>query len=241
MGGARQARVGILVALLVAASLSTSACGQGVGPKVQSPQAAFDVAVSKADAAWHSGDAEAAFNLYTDALKIQGARDAGGLVAAQQDKAKRLVVSRRILAKAEPALGTLSSYVQVLQYSAAESTEAAAARNGLADCLKPYPKGMRAEVVALRRDIKANKSIAMPLTSALVVALADGWLTEVAQAPGSSGTHAAAAAKHLGDAAAAVSKAFDSKYADDALADLARADKALVAAAKELEAARTAE
>jgi hypothetical protein len=235
----RDARLALAVVLLLVAGVGTTACTKGDVPAPQSEQAAFDAAVSKANTAWQAGDAEAAFNLYTEALKAPGAKDSNGVVAGQQETAKRLMLSRRILANAEPSLEALSSYAQVLQYSSVESTEAAAARNGLADSLKAYPKEMRAEVAAMRKAIKGDRSVEMGLTASLVSGLADGWRAEVAQAPGAAGVHAAAAAKYMGAAAAAVEKAFDRKYAEDALRDLTAADKSLAAAVRELTAART--
>jgi hypothetical protein len=202
-------------------------------------QAAFDTAVSGANAAWTAGDAEAAFDLYTKALKVPGAKDANGVVAGQQEKAKRLMLSRQILARTSPSIETLGSFVQVLQYSSVDSTEAAAARNGLADCLKTYPGSMRTEVADMRKAIKGNQSFELGLTTSVVSSLAEGWQTKVAQAPGAAGVHAAAAAKDLGAAATAVKKAFDRKSAQDALRDLSAADTSLAAAARELAAVRT--
>jgi len=239
MGIRRDARLALVVVLLLVAGVGGTACAKDSSPAPQSEQAAFDAAVSKANAAWQAGDAEAAFNLYTEALKAPGAKDSNGVIARKQEEAKRLMLSRRILANAEPSLDALSSYVQVLQYSSAESTEAAAARNGLADSLKAYPDGIRTEVAAMRKAIKGNRSVEIGLTTSLVSSLADGWRAEVVQAPGAAGVHAAAAAKYLGAAAATVEKAFDRKYAEDALRDLTAADKSLAAAARELTAART--
>jgi hypothetical protein len=236
----RHARLGLVAALLLVAAAGTTACTKGSGPAPQSQQSAFDAALSKADAAWHVGDAETAFNLYTEALKIPGAKDPSGTIAARQEKAKGMMLSRQILARVEPSPEALSSYVQVLQYSSAESTEAAAARNGLADSLKAYPKEMRAEVAAMRKAIRGNRSAEKGLTASLVSMLADGWRAEVAQAPGAVGAHAAAAARYLGAAATAVERAFGRRYANDALRDLAAADTSLAAAARELTTVRTA-
>lgn len=239
MGAFRRVRAAVLIAFFVIVAVGAGACSRNAAAPGSSPQAVFDAAVAKADAAWASGDAEKAFDLYTAALKTKGATDSGGKVAAQQEKAKRLMLSRSILAKTEPSLGSLSAYVQVLQYSAAESTEAAAARSGLVDSLKSYPGQMRAEIAKMRKDINADRSVEMPFVVTLVSKMADGWVTEVGQAPGPVGVHAAAAAKAMGTATKAVDKAFARKFAEDALSDLAAADKSLATADRELAAART--
>jgi hypothetical protein len=238
MGVRLHARL-LLIGMLLVVGVGTAGCTQAARPQAQSKQAVFDAAVSKGDAAWQAGDAEAAYNLYSEALKTSGAKDANGVVLGKQEKAKRLMLSRQILANSKPSLDALSSYVQVLQYSSEDSTEAAAARNGLVDSLKTYPKSMRAEIASLRKGIKANRSVRMPLTVSLVGSLAEGWRAEVVQAPGSAGAHANAAVRDLAAAAAAVDKAFDRKFKEDALRDLASADKSLSAADREFKAART--
>jgi hypothetical protein len=239
MGVVRRVLGAVAVAVLLVAVLGISACSQAASSRPPSQQAVFDGVVVKADAASASGDAETAFTLYSEALQTGDATDTTGLVAGKQEKAKRLMLSRRILAKSEPTVDSLSSYVQVLQYADAESTEAVAARNGLVDCLKPYPGQLRADVAEMRRGIKGNKSVEMSLTVSLVLKMAEGWRAELAQAPGSVGTHAAAAAKYMDTAAQAVDTAFGRKYAKDALRDLAAADKAIAAADREFAAARS--
>ena len=227
-----------IVSMALALLMITAGCAPAPEKKPD-PQARFDSIVASADAAWKADDASTAFELYTKALATKDATDVAGVVAAKQDKAKRLTLAREILAGHEPALNSISPYVQVLLYSAVESTEAAAARNGLVDSLDAFPGQIKDEVNALRLDIKTGKSVELPTVVFVVNRLADGWESEVSQAPGSTGKHAAAAAAHLKAATDLVKKAFDRKYGDDALKDLAAADERLDAAARELEAARS--
>jgi hypothetical protein len=229
-----RASVCLFGAFLVSLALGATGCASATTTNVSSPQAAFDATVSKADAAWKAGDAERAFDLYTAALKTAGSQDSSGAVAAKQEKAKKLMLARRILARAEPSPDALSSYVQALQYASEESTEAAAARTGLAESLMPFAKEMRAEVATLRKRIQARRSVEMPSTVYLARELGESWRAEVAQAPAPAGVHAATAARQIRAAADAVYKAFDRKYAGDALRDLASADKALDAADRAL-------
>ena len=224
--------VAALVVVLALAGCATS----NTTPKSQDPKSVFDTAVITGDRAWAAGDAEAAYKQYSSALKVNGVSDAGGVVAVKRDKAKHLMLSRQILASSVPSPNSLDEYVQVLQYSSAESTEAAAARTAIVSILRPSAKDMRKDVASLRKSIKSAGSASLPSSVSLAHDMAPTWRALVVQIPGSTATHAAAAIDALLAASKSVEKAFDRKYMDDALKDLAPVGKSLDRADRELDA-----
>ncbi len=231
----RRGRLWLAPAIGLVAVLALGGCS--THPSPSGPQAKFDATVAKADAAMKAGDAETALELYTDALAI-GRLDKSGAVAKRQGNAKHLVLSRRILATTEPSVDSLDRYVQVLQYASADSTEAAAARNGLAQSLDQMLRPMGGDVAAIRAAISANKSVRLPPAPSLVLGMSAGWRSSVAEAPGPIGRHAVAAVDGLDSAAAKIKAAFGTTDERAALGDLTAADRMLATATSELQAVR---
>jgi len=182
--------------------------------------------VTEADAAWRSGDAEKAFATYTEALELGRALDTDGAVKAKQDKAKNLVLARRIIG-GEPGPEQIGDYAQAVTYASPDSTESAAARKGLAACFEEYSRSMRRDIKTMRARIRADKSVEGSMMASMVESLGSGWLTDIEGMPDPSGKRARSAIEHLQAAATWINKAFDRTYAEDALADLKKADSEL--------------
>jgi len=232
----RASRLSAVMALLgctLAMLLLAGCAAEPAAPPTKQQQ--FAAKVAQADQAWDAGDAEDAFALYTEALKIDPPSDADGAVKAKQEAAKNLTLSRRILAGTSPGPESIGEYAQAATYATADSTESAAARRGLATILDEFRRSMQKDVTALRKRIKANKSVELPVSVFLVDGIGDGWQSDVAQTPGPVGESARTAVKELRAAADSVGKAFDRTDADEALADLKRAESHLDAAQKAID------
>ncbi len=234
--GFRCVRVLAAMAALMFALLGLSACSPGVPGAAGS---AFDSTVARADAAAAAGDADGALALYEEALATKEGSGRTSELAARVEAIKPLALSRRILAKTKPGPESVSTFVQVLQY-AAGATETAAAAAGLSDSLSEYPRTMRADIVQMKKDINASKTIDMPLSTTLVIGLGPRWNEEVSQAPAPFGPLAKQAVADMRAAARAVQNAFDRTYAEGAMSDLTKAAKLCDTTLRELKALKSA-
>lgn len=230
----RRGLASVLACIVFAAC---AGCARETQPRTSEAQQNFEATVARADAARKAGNAESAFELYTEALRSEGATDPAGTVKARQEEAKRLMLVRRILATNEPGISKLGVYVQAVDYASLESTESAAAHKGLASCLMPYPKELRAEIASLRKRVKAGKDIELPLTVKLVTSLADDWTRELETLPQPVRSDYLSAVASMAKAASTVERVFEKDYYSDAtLKELQRADQAIDEAMNALEA-----
>lgn len=224
---------------LVLTLVLLAGCAPGpVKPAKASPQERFDALVAEADLAWEDGEAERAFELYNEAIRTTGAT-ASDAVRARQERAKNLVLSRRILTSTSRSFGNIAPFVQVLQYSAG-ATETAEAGTAIADQLNGMVREARSELKAAKKGIAAGDSVEMPLAVQVLGGMSDEVGAELAQAPGDPGTHFSAAMAHVADAWEAVDKAWGVRYIEEALPLLATADKKLAEAEREIAAGEKA-
>jgi hypothetical protein len=227
---------GLCVAVMMGVLSLTAAIGGGCSRPADappSPQSVFDATVARATVASGAGDAAEAHRLYEEALATEGAVDAGGQVASMARSAEDLIRARSALSAA--SAGSPLEWAQALQWASAETTEAAAARNGLVDFLGGYSGQLRKEIAVVRKGIRAGRSVDWPATADLIQRRGQAWRDQVAVVPGATGEHAVAGVDRLTEAVRSIDKAWDHGYTQ-ALRDLSAADRSLDAADREFEA-----
>lgn len=232
----RTARLMMLVAIVVLFALG---CSPNSAPDAgDGDQSEFDALVAQADDAFASGDAKAAFDLYTQALALPDAADSDGAIKQKQDHAKSLFVARRLLEQDDGGLDP-KNYVTILVEHADAETETVEAERRIVAFLQGRADAVRRDIPGLRSAIEAEEPFDIPTSIYMTDAMTDTWATSFARLSGDFGAQTGAAAGLLGRAAAEAMKVEDRRWVEECVADLRKAEATLDELDAALEAMRS--
>ncbi len=217
-----QVALGCAISILVL----SSGCGQVESSAAPETDDVFTRLVHEADQAMASGDAKAAFDLYTDALASDGASDPDGSVAAKQEQAKHLFIARNLLAK-KTNLGINNYVAIVVEHSSAE-TETAEAKRRIHAFFGEQHDQMLKELAQLKTGIKSEEPYKIPLSVIMATgASGEEWAHALTRLDGEFGVQMRRASDLLCLAGTQASKCGDRTWVNEALADVAEAEGTL--------------
>lgn len=216
----------LLLAVLVCLTV-VSGCAEGGATSNEGDGASrFDELVRRADETLQAGDAKAAFDAYTEALKLPDAADAEGAVAAKQQHAKSLYIARNLLAKEANPMDPKDSVTVLVEYSDAE-TETVEAKRRVIEFLQGRADSMRQDIPGLKSTIQAEQEFQVPLSIYMTDEMTDTWNKTLGRIPGDFGAQSMAAMGVLARAADEANMITEHQWVEDCVADLDRCEATL--------------
>lgn len=212
------------IAILLLVATTCLVCAPGCtseAPEGSTSQAAneFEGLVAAGDEALEAGDAKAAFDLYTEALKGPDASDTDGTVAEKQEHAKALYIARNILAQEANPMDPKDSVTILVEYSAA-ATETAEAKRRVIEFLQAQADSMRHDIPALKATIEAEEEFQVPLSIYMADEMTDTWTKTLSRIPGDFGTKALAGMALLARSADEANMITQHQWVEECVADL---------------------
>jgi len=229
---------GVLLVVLSCMALASGCAGEAATTDRTDAASQFDELVRQGDDALQTGDAKAAFDLYTQALALPEANDADGTVTAAQSHAKSLFIARNLLAHEANPLDPKDSVTILVEYSDAE-TETVEAKRRVIQFLQGEADSMRRDIPALKSTIEAEEEYKVPLSIYMADAMTDTWTKTLGRIPGDFGTQAMAALGLLARAADEANIVTERDRVEDCIADLEKSESTLNELDAALEAMRS--
>lgn len=203
-----------------------SGCADG-NEEVTAPTTdAFDALVAEADSALQSGNAQAAFDLYSEAFTLSATNDPDGTIAARQEQAKHLYIARNMLAK--DSTYDLKTFVAIMVEHSTAETETAEAKRRMVQFFQDEHDVMVRDLGKLRTTIRAEEPYKLPASIYMAEGMEPNYRKDMSRLEGQFGTEMIQALDYLVLAADQASECMNHEWISEAEAELDIAEETLL-------------
>jgi len=231
MGGLLKHIRAIAIALALALALSLIGCTEA-GDSEPPASEEFAEIVARADEALEAGDPKQAFDLYAEALGLDGENDPDGSVTEKQEQAKHLFLAQGLLESTNEF--EIKHLVAVIVEHPTAEAEVAEAKGRLAQFIRDQRDALSDDVASVRAQVVSGEAYKEPYAAAMADGLGETWMRSVDRIEGGFGEAAQTAMVSLLKAADQASMCVTRDSRNEALNDLDAAAETLAGMDAEL-------
>lgn len=186
---------------------------------------AFDQLVVQADSALQSGNAQGAYDLYTEAFALPATNDPDGAIAVSQEQAKHLYIARNMLAKETSS--DLKVLVAIMVEHSTAETETAEAKRRVVQFFQDEHDVMLRDFGKLRTTIRAEEPYKLPASIYMAEGMEPNLRKDLSRLEDQFGADMNQALEYLVLAADQASECMNHEWVSEAEAELDIAEATL--------------